>query len=216
MDTSIGNKGVNCAGLSPVDKIKIRTAFANMDKGDVIDGKDFRLVVIRRVENGGVVIAQSCESGKRLIQVFDNTFTWSDEHFAIVDPDGNVPEWWNFDLQMRRDECVKFAEKYAHIPISAEYPPPSEEMLTELKLLPTSEVLKAAEILHYGGGLAAMVLSAKMLGVSLTPLEAAKLEALRNAVNTISKTREIILMLGIPSTSSPEEGAGKGDGITRH
>lgn len=61
-------------------------------------------------------------------------------------------------------------------------------------------LLRATEVLNYGSGIAALILSAETMGVKLTPVEAVKLNFLYQAVNSFNKTTTV--MIGIPIAMS--------------
>ncbi len=196
----------NPSALTPLEKVSIKHAFVNMAKGDAIDRPDFHLVVMRVVDGKGIVIAESCDSAEQMLQLFDTTFTWSEEKVALVDTDGDIPDWWGIDLQVTRDEHLKFAERYAHVPISAEYPKLLEKITEEMKErnnLPIDQIVKAAETLHYGGGLASLVFSVEVLGISLTPEEVTKIYLMYEAMNNMRGDRNITMLIGVP-LSTPD------------
>lgn len=108
--------------LSAVEKARIKSAFENLKKGDVITSENFSLVVIRFIK-ARAVIGMICAECKKshVSQVFKETFAWSEEKEAVVDGDGDEAEWWSTDLQIVHEDAVALAEESTEFPVYDDY-----------------------------------------------------------------------------------------------
>lgn len=189
-------------------KAKIKAAFEKLEKGDVVIGDGFSLVVIRHIDESAVIgiICQKCGE-RHEADVLNDTYLWSDELGAIVDSTGKVAEWWSPDLMaVEKGAATDIAEMSMGIPIDADYYVYTKQSRSDLLDAYKDRLLSCIPVLQYGGSRTASLRRAlEIVGMPMNDEQALILSAITAANERIHSSSSGSSMLAILISSLGQE-----------
>ena len=104
-------------------KNRLKKIFSILNTGDLLVLKNSSIVVIRSKDGRSVMGRYPKRSESIVSRVFNDTYVWSEDKFALVGTDGNPPTWWSEDIEVHRGEGLKVAKNSQNILINADYSP---------------------------------------------------------------------------------------------